>query len=61
MQKLFTHKPKRRGTNVSAALKYLATMKQKNAIVFLISDFIDQNFKRSLQVVSRQYDLVAIR
>ena len=61
MQKLFTHKPKKRGTNISAALKCLATMKPKNAIVFLISDFIDQNFKRSLQVMSRQYDIVAIR
>ncbi len=61
MQKLFTHIPRKKGTNLSAALKCLATMKQKNAIVFLISDFIDQDFKRSLQVVSRQYDLVAIR
>jgi len=61
MQNLFTHKPGTRGTNLSSALKCLATMKPKNAIVFLISDFIDQDFERSLQVVSKHYDLVAIR
>lgn len=61
MKCLFEHKSEKKKTNLAAVLKTLATMRSKDAIVFLISDFIDQDFECSLQVVAKKYDLVAIR
>ncbi|MCK5632813.1 DUF58 domain-containing protein [bacterium] len=61
MKHLFSYKPKSKKTDLNSVLKTLASMKHKDAIVFLISDFIDCNFEKLLRVVARQYDLVAIR
>ena len=61
MKHLFSYQSKKKETDISCVLKYLANMRSKNAIVFLISDFIDNDFERPLRVVSKKYDLVAIR
>jgi len=61
MEKLFTHKTEKKGTNIPSVLKHIASMHIKNAIVFLISDFIDTNFEKPLRIVAKKYDLVAIR
>jgi len=61
-QALFSHKPQpTKKTKIHAALKHLASLKRKDAVVFLISDFIDDQFEQLLPVVSRMYDLVAVR
>jgi len=62
MQKLYSHEPTRRTTNVSAPLKKLAQYKQKDAITFLISDFIDTNIDpKLLGHVAQKHELYAIR
>ncbi len=61
MKALFEQKHKNKTTRISAVLKHLAKMKRKDSIVFLISDFIDQDFEKPLGVVAKMYDLVAIR
>lgn len=60
MEKIFTTKPRSSRTNITRAFEYLAQLKKRNALVFVISDFIDQNFEKSLSLVSRMYDMVAI-
>jgi len=61
MEYLFSYQAKGRGTNISSALTCLAKMRTKNAVVFLISDFIDTGFEKPLRVAAKKYDLVAIR
>lgn len=61
MKHLFEQRSGKKTTNISAALKSLAAMRSKDAIVFLISDFIDQNFALHLKLVAKKVDLVAIR
>ena len=62
MEAVFGCKPKKRTTNITSALKKLAELKRKDSLVFVISDFIDENIDPSyLSLVSRMYDLVAIR
>lgn len=61
LEKIFSAQQKDARTNISAVLEYIARLKKKNAMVFLISDFIDDNFEHKLSLVSRLCDLIAIR
>jgi uncharacterized protein (DUF58 family) len=57
---LLAFEPAGRGTDLSIALDYVGRVLRQRAIVFLISDFLDSDFERSLKVVSRRHDVVAI-
>lgn len=62
MNHLFDFKPACSTTNITAALTRLAQLTYKDALIFLISDFIDETINTScLAYVARQHDLVAIR
>ena len=61
LNQLFSCEPQKKGTRISVALKQLATMKRKDAIVFFISDFIVDPQEPLLPVVAKMYDLVAVR
>ena len=61
LRELLYHEPEGRGTNIDAALEYLAHIQRKRAVVFLVSDFRDQGFEKALSVAGRRHDLVAVR
>ena len=48
-------------TNIDSSLRFLLNVIQKKAIVFLLSDFIDQNYDKSLKLASKKFDLTGIR
>jgi uncharacterized protein (DUF58 family) len=52
--------PRGRGTRIAGALEYLRRVVTKRAVVFLISDFQDADFERTLRVISQKHDVVAI-
>jgi uncharacterized protein (DUF58 family) len=51
--------PQNPGTNIDQALQYLNRVQKKKAIVFLISDFLDSNFEKSLSITQRHHDTIA--
>jgi uncharacterized protein (DUF58 family) len=53
-------KPQGRGTSILNALAYLNRLIKKKAVVFLISDFLDDGFASALKIASRKHDLIAI-
>ncbi len=57
---LLAFRPTGRGTDLRVALDYLGRIVRHRAIIFLISDFLDADFERSLKVVSRRHDVVAV-
>ena len=63
MEHLFNKKPAQvRQTSLVVVLKELMRLKLKNATVFLLSDFIDTElYEKELAIVSRIYDLIAVR
>jgi len=61
MQTMLSFKPKQSKTDISQALQYLLAMKKSDAIVFLISDFIDETLDTYLAQAARKYDLIAVR
>lgn len=61
IRELLTFTPKRRSTQISAALEYTLHVLNRRSIVFLMSDFLDIGYDRSLRAVSKKHDLIAIR
>ncbi len=53
--------PLHRGTSLREGLDYLNRILHRRAIVFLLSDFLDRGFERSLKRTARHHDLIAIR
>ena len=50
----------RTGTDIALALDYLGRVLHKRGVVFLVSDFLDQDFEKTLGVLARRHDLIAV-
>ncbi len=53
--------PERKGTDIAAALDYLSNALNKKAILFLVSDFKDEDFEKPLRATARAHDLIAVK
>jgi len=54
-------KPQGKKTDISIALKHLNDIWKRKAVVFLLSDFLDNNFEAALKVTARKHDLIAVK
>jgi uncharacterized protein (DUF58 family) len=61
IRELIEFSPKSNKTNVDKALKFLSGTQKKKAIVFVISDFIDEGYEQSLKIASKKHDITGIR
>ena len=50
-----------KGSDINSAMEYVSRTQKKKAVVFLISDFIDKGFHKSLQMLERKHDVIAIQ
>jgi uncharacterized protein (DUF58 family) len=48
-------------TDLAAALDYAARVQRKRAVVFVISDFLTSGYDRSLRLLARRHDVIAVR
>lgn len=60
IREILSYQPEHRGTNINAALNYLHRVIKRKAIVFLISDFIAENYEKLLRLSNRRHDLIAV-
>ena len=61
IRELIEFKPKSRKTDIAAALKFLSSIMKKRAIVFMLSDFMDDNYEQTLKIAAKKHDLTGIR
>ena len=61
IRELLYTSPKHNGTSIKNALDYLLKVAKRKSVVFIISDFIDDEYWSSLKVVNRKHDLIGIR
>ena len=52
--------PEQRGTSLRDALDFVNRILRRRSIVFLLSDFLDQDFENALKRTARRHDLIAI-
>jgi uncharacterized protein (DUF58 family) len=55
------YEPDHRGTSLGVAFDFLNRVLRRRTIVFVLSDFLDEDFGASLKRAGRRHDLVAIR
>ncbi|WP_456437945.1 DUF58 domain-containing protein [Psychroserpens sp.] len=61
IRELIEFKPKSKLTNISEALKFLSNVMKKKAIVFVLSDFIADDYKQTLKIAAGKHDITGIR
>lgn len=61
IRELLEFQPKSTKTNISEALKFLSSVLKKKAIVFVLSDFMDNNYEQTLKIAGRKHDVTGIR
>lgn len=61
IRELIEFKPESKQTNISEAFKYLSNVMKKKAIVFMLSDFMDDDYERTLKIVGNKHDITGIR
>lgn len=61
IRELLEFKPNSRKTNLENALSYLSRVMKKKAIVFVLSDFIAEDYQRTLKITSGRHDVTGIR
>jgi len=59
IRELMYFKMPKRKTNISGALDYLAKVARKKATVFLVSDFMETDFKKPLSLLNKRHDVIA--
>ncbi len=61
IRELLEHEPKSKKTNITEALRFLSNVMKKKAIVFVLSDFIADDYQQTLKIVGGKHDVTGIR
>ena len=61
IRELIEFHPKSNKTDVAQALKFLSGTQKKKAIVFVISDFMSDEYENTLKIASKKHDITGIR
>jgi uncharacterized protein (DUF58 family) len=61
IREILGYEPSGTGTSIEEALKFTNKVLKQRSIVFLVSDFMDDNFEKIMGNVARRHDLVAVR
>ncbi len=60
IRELLYFKMPRRKTNIPLALDYIGRVLRRKATVFLVSDFIETDFKKPLSLLNKRHDVIAV-
>jgi uncharacterized protein (DUF58 family) len=61
IRELIEFEPKSQNTDIAQALKFLSGTQKKKAIVFMISDFMSENYEQTLKIASKKHDITGVR
>src|SRR5512135_3124732 len=61
IREILFYRPEHTGTSIQKALEHLNLVLHKKAVVFLISDLLDQGYEQSLKVANRRHDMVIVQ
>jgi uncharacterized protein (DUF58 family) len=60
IREVLCHEPHGRGTDIPAALHYLNNVTRRKAVVFLVSDFMADNYEAALRLANKRHDIIAV-
>ncbi len=59
LRDLYFHKPKSRKTKMDSTLRFLQGLLKKKSLIFIISDFFDEGFDVSLNLLGKKHEVIA--
>lgn len=60
IKEIFTFSPLGKGTDISAGLDFLAKISKKRSFVFVLSDFLDDGYLKSLRTVRQRHEIIGV-
>jgi uncharacterized protein (DUF58 family) len=60
ISEVLTYRPQSRGTNLTTALQHINRALTRRAVIFVVSDFMDEGFERAMRITSRKHDVIAV-
>jgi uncharacterized protein (DUF58 family) len=60
LRELLYFKPEDKKTDIGLALEYFNRVIRRRSVVFLVSDFLSEDFERPLRIANKKHDIVAI-
>lgn len=60
IRELLYFQPRHHRTSIHSALDFLNRVNRRRAVVFLVSDFLDKDYFKNLNLTSKRHDLVAV-
>jgi len=60
LRELLYFKPEDQKTDIGLALEYLNRVIRRRSVVFLVSDFLSQNYEQALLIANKKHDIVAV-
>jgi len=61
IREILYFQPEGVGTDIGAAMEYFNKVIKRKSVVFLISDFLSEDYSKPLQIANRKHDLVAVK
>lgn len=59
IREVLNHQPQHQGTSINTAIEFMNRVLRKRAVTFMISDFLDQDYEKSLKQASRRHDMLS--
>jgi uncharacterized protein (DUF58 family) len=60
IREILFFKPQEATTDLNVALEYLSRVIKRKSTVFLISDFLCENYEKALKVANKKHDIIAL-
>lgn len=60
IREILFNKPQEASTDLPGALEYLNRIIKRRSTVFLISDFLSENYEKALQTANKKHDIIAL-
>ena len=61
VRELLSIEPRKKYTQLSTALRYFNNTTKQKSIAFILSDFIDANYKDALRVAGNKHDIIGLK
>ncbi|MCD6544337.1 MAG: DUF58 domain-containing protein [Flavobacteriaceae bacterium] len=61
IRELLEFHPKSKKTDITHALRYLSNVMKKKVILFILSDFMDDDYDNALKIIGKKHDVTGIR
>ena len=61
VRQLLSKESKRKGTEVTKALRFFNNSTRQKSIAFILSDFLDANYEDALRIAAKKHDVIGIK